>query len=144
MERDDRLSGTEILAWATAGVGAGLAVGFIARRVDGRGQPRPRARRGAASASRRTAPAHSRRIRASRRSRHSRRSAARALGIEVVSFSRGVVELRGWVPTRTARALAGRAALAAPGIDSVINSILVHGEDDQAMRKAPRPTDQSA
>ena len=42
-------------------------------------------------------------------------------------MSRGAVELRGWVPSRTIRTAAGRAALAVPGIESVINSILVRG-----------------
>ena len=59
-------------------------------------------------------------------------------------MSRGVVELRGWVPSRAARTLAGRTALAVPGIESVINSILVRGEDDQALPEEPRATDQSA
>ena len=46
------------------------------------------------------------------------------------------VELRGWVPTRAARALAARVACAVPGIERVINSILVRGEDDAG---SPRP-----
>jgi hypothetical protein len=51
--------------------------------------------------------------------------------VEALPVSRGVVELRGWVSSRAARTLAGRTALGVPGIESVINSILVHGEDDQ-------------
>jgi hypothetical protein len=144
VERDDRLSGTDILAWAMAGVGAGLAVGFIVGEWMGGVSParvRGAARRLRDGAPLRLTPAAS--VRTVEAAIHADPRLA-TLGIEVVSFSRGVVELRGWVPTRTARALAGRAALAAPGIDSVINSILVHGEDDQAMRKASRPTDQSA
>ncbi|HUF35142.1 MAG TPA: BON domain-containing protein, partial [Gemmatimonadales bacterium] len=58
--------------------------------------------------------------------------------------ARGVVELRGWVPGRAARTLAGRTALAVPGIESVINSILVRGEDDQSPPGRPRAADQSA
>ena len=54
------------------------------------------------------------------------------------------VELRGWVPTRAARAIAGRTALAAPGIESVINSLLVRGEDDLTRTGESRATDQSA
>jgi osmotically-inducible protein OsmY len=65
------------------------------------------------------------------------------LGIQAVPVGRGVVELRGWVPSRSARTVAGRTALAVPGIESVINSILVRGEDDQAS-EAPRATDQTA
>jgi hypothetical protein len=66
------------------------------------------------------------------------------LGIQAIPISRGVVELRGWVPARPARTLAGRVALATPGIESVINSILVRGEDDRALAKDQRATDQSA
>jgi hypothetical protein len=66
------------------------------------------------------------------------------LGIQAVPVSRGVVELRGWVPNRLARTVAGRAALAVPGIESVINSILVRGEDDQARAEEPRANDQTA
>jgi hypothetical protein len=142
--RDDRLSGIEILAWATAGVGAGIATGFVLSQWMGGVNPdrvRGAARRFREGARLRLAPAAS--VRAVEAAFHAEPRIAE-LGIEVVSFSRGVVELRGWVPTRAARAVAGRTALAAPGIDSVINSLLVHGEDDQAMGKAPRANDQSA
>lgn len=144
MGRNKRLSGTEILAWATLGVGAGLAVGFgLGEWTGGVNTTRVRraARRLRTGTPLRLTPAAS--VQAVEAVLHAEPRLA-GLRIEVLSFSRGVVELRGWVPTRLARAVAGRAALAAPGIDSVINSILVHGEDDQAMRKAPRATDQSA
>jgi hypothetical protein len=142
--RDDRLSGTEILAWATLGVGAGLAAGFVLGEWTGGVNParvRGAARRLRDRVPLRLTPAASVRAVESAIGAEPRLA---GLAIEIVSFSRGVVELRGWVPTRIARAVAGRTALAAPGIDSVINSILVHGEDDQALRKAPRATDQSA
>jgi hypothetical protein len=48
------------------------------------------------------------------------------------------------VPSRAARAIAGRTALAAPGIESVINSLLVRGEDDLSRAQGSRATDQSA
>jgi hypothetical protein len=54
------------------------------------------------------------------------------------------VELRGWVPTRAVRAVAGRTALAVPGIESIINSLLVRGEDDLTRPEDARATDQSA
>jgi osmotically-inducible protein OsmY len=57
---------------------------------------------------------------------------------------RGAVELRGWVPSRSVRTIAGRTALAVPGIESVINSILVRGEDDRSSPDRPRAADQSA
>lgn len=144
MRRNKQLSGTQIVGWAALGLGVGLAVGFVLGEWTGGLNPtrvRGAARRLRERTPRRLTPAMSveavdTALRADPR--------LAGLGIEVVSFARGVVELRGWVPTRLARAVAGRAALAAPGIESVINSILVHGEDDQPMRKAPRATDQSA
>ena len=41
-----------------------------------------------------------------------------------------MVELHGWVPSRGLRARAARAVAAAPGIDTLVNCLLVHGEDD--------------
>ena len=58
-------------------------------------------------------------------------------------MSRGAVELRGWVKDRGSRTLAARIARAVPGIDNVINSILVRGEDD-SFPGGKRVTDQSA
>jgi len=54
-----------------------------------------------------------------------------ALKLEVRRIGRGVVELRGWVPSRALRARAARAILAVPGIESVVNNVLVRGEDDE-------------
>lgn len=66
------------------------------------------------------------------------------LQIEARAVGRGAVELRGWVPSRSIRTLAGRTALAVPGIESVINSLLVRGEDDRPSQEHPRAADQSA
>ena len=66
------------------------------------------------------------------------------LSIEARAVSRGAVELRGWVPSRAIRTVAGRTALAVPGIESVINSLLVRGEDDRPSPDHPRAADQSA
>ena len=126
------------------GVGAGLVAGFaLSEWIGGVSPPAcggPPG--GCARRPRRGSPPPPRPARSRRRSRAEPRLAG--LAIEVVAVGRGVVELRGWVPTRTARTIAGRTALAAPGIESVINSILVRGEDDQALAGAPRATDQSA
>jgi osmotically-inducible protein OsmY len=67
-----------------------------------------------------------------------------AFSIEVVAVSRGTVELRGWVTDRSARTLAARVACAVTGIDTVINSILVRGEDDRIIPGGKRVKDQSA
>jgi osmotically-inducible protein OsmY len=66
------------------------------------------------------------------------------LTIEARAVSRAAVELRGWVPSRSVRTAAGRTALAVPGIESVINSILVRGEDDRPSPGKSRAADQSA
>jgi osmotically-inducible protein OsmY len=63
--------------------------------------------------------------------------------IQAMAVNRGTVELRGWVKDRGSRALAGRIARAVAGIESVINSILVRGEDD-SFPGGKRVTDQSA
>ena len=59
-------------------------------------------------------------------------------------MSRGTVELRGWVTDRAARTLAARVARVVAGIDTVINSILVRGEDDRIIPDSKRANDQSA
>jgi hypothetical protein len=64
--------------------------------------------------------------------------------LEVVPISRRSVELRGWVGDRAARTLAARVAGAVPGVETVINSILVRGEDDRIIPGGKRVTDQSA
>ncbi|MEO8030062.1 MAG: BON domain-containing protein [Gemmatimonadota bacterium] len=52
------------------------------------------------------------------------------LDLEAIAVSAGRIELHGWVPSRELRARAWRIARQAPGIETLINSILVHGEDD--------------
>jgi hypothetical protein len=67
----------------------------------------------------------------------------RGLGLEPIAVGPGVVELHGWVPTRALRARAARVVTTADGIDTLVNCILVHGEDDAA-HAALDPTDQTA
>ena len=55
-----------------------------------------------------------------------------SLELEPIPVSAGMVELHGWVATRSERARAWRVARAVPGIESIVNCILVHGEDDPA------------
>ncbi|MGH7628148.1 MAG: BON domain-containing protein, partial [Gemmatimonadales bacterium] len=68
----------------------------------------------------------------------------RELGLEVTPVASGTVELHGWVRTRAARARAGRLARGVPGVEAVINSILVRGEDDRTLSPDYLATDQSA
>jgi hypothetical protein len=141
--RRDELSGTQVFLWTTFGVGAGLLAGFAVSEWVGGVNPtrfRRAARRLGQTAPARVTPAASARaVEAAVRSEP--RLAAHA--IEVMAVSRGTVELRGWVTDRGARTLASRVAGAVPGIDTVINSILVRGEDD-SYPGGKRVTDQSA
>lgn len=54
----------------------------------------------------------------------------RVLDLEPIVVGPGVVELHGWVPERRLRARAARLVAAADGIDSLVNCLLVRGEDD--------------
>ena len=132
MRQQQRLSAGEVLLWGslglTTGLVAGVALGGWVGDVN-----RPRIRR-AAQRLRETAPARP------ASPAEVARLARAALGAEVTlgalsldasAVARGVVELRGWVPSRAARALAARTVRAVPGVESVINSILVRGEDDR-------------
>jgi BON domain len=141
--RRDELSGTQIFLWTTLGMGTGLVAGFaLSEWVGGVNRTRFRraARRLGHTVPARVTPAASARavdaaIRAEPR--------LTRFTIEVTAVSRGTVELRGWVTDRGSRTLAARVARAVPGVDSVINSILVRGEDD-SYSGGTRVTDQSA
>jgi hypothetical protein len=144
VSRDRELSGAQIILWTSFGVGTGLLAGFALSEWMG-GMNRPRMQRvarrlGQAAPLRLTSAASARAVDAAIR-------AEPRLGkfsIEVVGVSRGTVELRGWVTDRAARTLAARVACAVAGIDTVINSILVRGEDDRIIPGGKRVTDQSA
>jgi hypothetical protein len=143
VNRRDRLSGVQIFLWTTFGVGTGLVAGFVLSEWVG-GVNRSRVRRAA------------HRLGFAGPARHTPAASARAvetaLGaeprltgctLEVVTISRGSVELRGWVGDRAARTVAARVARAVDGIETVINSILVRGEDDRVF-PGKRVKDQSA
>jgi hypothetical protein len=144
VRRDEELSGAQIVLWTTFGVGTGLLAGFVLSEWMG-GVTRPRvqqvARRLGQAAHGRLTPAAS--ARAVDAALHAEPRLA-GFSIEVVAVSRGTVELRGWVTDRPARTLAARVARAVTGIDTVINSILVRGEDDRIIPGGKRVTDQSA
>ena len=140
--RRDELSGPQIFLWTTIGVGAGLVAGFALSEWVG-GVNRTRFRRVARSMgsgpSRVTAAASARAVETAIRAQPRLAN----FTIEVMAVSRGTVELRGWVTDRGSRTLAARIARAVPGVDNVINSILVRGEDD-SFPGGKRVTDQSA
>ena len=144
MRRTDRLSGTQIILWSGLGLGAGLVAGFaLSEWIGGISSTRVR---GVARRLREPAPTRSTTSASGRAVDAALRADPRLAGltIEALAVSRGVVELRGWVPSRALRTIACRTALATSGIESVINSLLVRGEDDQPRSQAPRATDQSA
>jgi BON domain len=144
VRRDEELSGAQIVLWTTFGVGTGLLAGFALSEWMG-GVTRPRMQRAARRlgqvAHGRLTPAAS--ARAVDAALHAEPRLA-AFSIEVVAVNRGTVELRGWVTDRAARTLAARVARVVAGIDTVINSILVRGEDDRIIPDSKRANDQSA
>jgi osmotically-inducible protein OsmY len=144
VRHDDELSGGEAVLWAALGAGAGLLAAIAMSEWVG-DVNRARVRR------------ITERLREKGPTRLTASASARAvqvaldadprlmgLSIEARAVSRGAVELRGWVPNRSIRTAAGRTALALPGIESVINSLLVRGEDDRPSPDQPRAADQSA
>jgi hypothetical protein len=140
----DRLGGLQVVLWTGLGLGAGLVAGFVLSEWVG-------------GVNRLRVTGVARRLRTPGGTRLTTSASARAvlaalqaeprlagIPVDALAVARGVVELRGWVPSRAARTLAGRTALATPGIESVINSLLVRGEDDQARARESRATVQSA
>jgi osmotically-inducible protein OsmY len=141
---DDELSGGEVVLWTALGVGGGLLAAIALSEWVG-DVNRGRVRR-AAGRFRETGPTRLTASASVRAVEVALRAEPRLAGltIEARAVSRGAVELRGWVPSRTIRTAAGRTALAVPGIESVINSILVRGEDDRPSPDQSRAADQSA
>lgn len=142
MARKDKLSGGEVLGWSLAGLTAGLLGGVVLAAWFGRGNRR-RLKRAITRWRPSTAPA--RNIATPARSTQAALDSSdlRQFRIEVVGVMPGMVELHGWVPSRSIRAAAARIAGTVPGIERVVNCILVRGEDDKGA--APPPlADQSA
>jgi len=140
----DRLGGMQVILWTGLGLGAGVVAGFVLGEWVG-GVSRGRVT-GAARRLREPAPTRLTTSASARAVLAALQAEPRLAGVAVdaLPVARGVVELRGWVPSRATRTLAGRTALATPGIESVINSLLVRGEDDVQRTRDSRATDQSA
>lgn len=144
MRHDDELSGGEVVLWTALGAGAGLLAAIAMSEWVGdvnRGRVRRITERlREKGPTRLTASASARAVQVALDAE----PRLAGLSIEARAVSRGAVELRGWVPSRSIRTAAGRTALAVPGIESVINSLLVRGEDDRPSPDQPRAADQSA
>ncbi len=143
MSEKDRLSGGETLGWTLAGFGVGLLAGVAAAALLGRGVP-TRVRRAfgtlrGPAALPPTIAAGARAVRAA-----IDQSDLRHFTIDVVAVRANVVELHGWVPTRLIRSRAFRLASQVAGIEQVINSLLVQGEDDKRLKTVSSLTDQTA
>ena len=126
--KQERLSRGEILGWSVVGFGAGVvgglwAAGWLGRITRGRLADEFRAVRSRSDAS----PVA---LAESVRQALATDAALAPFELEALAVSRGTVELTGWVSDRPARARAFRVANQVPGLDGLINSILVHGEDD--------------
>jgi hypothetical protein len=144
VRHDDELSGGEVVLWAALGAGAGLLAAIALSEWVGDVNP-ARVRRMAErlrehGPTRLTASASAQAVQVALNAD----PRLAGLPIEARAVSRGAVELRGWVPSRSVRTAAGRTALAVAGIESVINSLLVRGEDDRPSPDQPRAADQSA
>lgn len=127
MKRSTSLLG--LLAWSVGGAALGLAAGIVMNETVGEVAP-ARIRR---LVSRRRAPA--RPARTGQLARQVRAALATDVALasftlEALAVSARTVELHGWVTTRPLRAHAARVARRVPELDTVINCILVHGEDD--------------
>jgi osmotically-inducible protein OsmY len=137
------LSSVQVLLWSTFGIGTGLVAGFALSEWVG-GVDQARVRRAAQRLGQTTPVRHT--AAASARAVETALSAEPRLAgctLEVVPINHASVELRGWVGDRAARTMAARVARAVSGIETVINSILVRGEDDRVFPDK-RVKDQSA
>ncbi len=125
-----RPTGDALAPWTLLGFGAGLAAGFLFGEFFGAGDRR-RLHRVIGGLGRK-APR-----RPSRSSLVAVVLAALAAEpglagetFDLLPAGRGVLELRGWVGNRAARARAFRIAQQAAGIEEIANRVLVRGEDD--------------
>ena len=117
-----------LLGWSIAGAALGLAAGLIVNETMG--EVGPARIRGLVRQRRRVAPARTGQL--ARLVRQALRAdpALAHLTLDALAVSAGSVELHGWVMTRAERTHAARVARAVPGLESLVNCILVHGEDD--------------
>jgi hypothetical protein len=137
-----RPSSSELVAWSLVGLCVGVVAGFALGGWLGPVQRRGAAR-GAGDTGEDTAPLKA--AAAERAVHHALQQDPdlKRLGLTVLAAGAGVVELHGWVPDRTLRARAARLAARVAGIKSLVNCLLVHGEDDAAS-PALDATDQPA
>jgi hypothetical protein len=127
----DRPSSSELFAWTLLGGALGLVAGFALGEWLGPLTPE-RVGRELGALRRRGDRLGAGGTAAAARAALEADPDLRELALDAVAVGPGVVELHGWVPSRRLRARAARAVAAADGIDSLVNCLLVRGEDDTA------------
>lgn len=125
-----RPSSSELLAWTLVGLATGLVAGAVAGawlRPDPDAEPESAARETPKPAAKPLRVGDASRV-ILERLRHD--TALSGLEFEVLPIGPGAIELHGWVASRAERTRAARIAAGVPGVTNLINSLLVHGEDD--------------
>ncbi len=118
---------TDFITWTLLGVGTGLAAGLLLgewldwRKSDSTAAEKPARKERPGSAAAAVAEVQE---------ALAADTFFAPLGVVVRAVAPGVVELGGWVDDRITRGRLARFADGLPGIDGVINNVLVHGEDD--------------
>jgi len=141
--RKEHLSPSQAAGWSIAGFAAGLMAGLVLGEWFGptpprRGAPRPPRTRGGRRGILPTAGTLAAEAQAALASEPAfAHLSARAVAPHTV-------EVTGWVNDRAARTRAARLVHSLPAVDTLVNSMLVRGEDDQRRFPDLRLTDQSA
>jgi len=136
--RVERGSGGELGAWALLGFGTGIAAGFLLSEVFGAGGHRRVGRLLGRGQRARSMPAGRPALLDTVRAALQADPLLAAEPLELRPRGGGL-ELRGWVASRAARALAYRIARAAAGTGEITNHLLVLGEDDRAEAREESP-----
>ena len=126
MKRGTSLVG--LLGWSLGGAALGLAAGLIVNETLG--ELGPARIKGLVRKRRRPAPARTGQLARLVRQALRLDPALAHLTLDALAVSARTVELHGWVGTRAERTRAARVARGVPGLDTIINCLLVHGEDD--------------
>jgi len=117
-----------LLGWSVGGAALGLAAGLIVNETLG--EVGPARIKGLVRKRRRPAPARTGQLARLVRQALRLDPALAHLTLDALAVSARTVELHGWVGTRAERTRAARVARGVPGLDTIINCLLVHGEDD--------------
>jgi hypothetical protein len=117
-----------LLGWSLGGAALGLAAGLIVNETIG--EVGPARIKGLVRKRRRPAPARTGQLARLVRQALRLDPALAHLTLDALAVSARTVELHGWVGTRAERTRAARVARGVPGLDTIINCLLVHGEDD--------------